>query len=90
MTIKEVAHSLYGLSVAGFFNGEKFTVTRLEKQIRAWMQGGQKRIVMQIALPDGWWYFNVIRFADRPDAYSYYIPETRDDEIGVKKLIGLN
>lgn len=85
MTIKNVAKALHGLSVGGFFNGEKFTVTRLENQIRAWMRG-TNRIVMQIALPDGWWYFTV---TNHNGSYLYNIPETREQEAGVKAILGI-
>lgn len=90
MTIHEVASSLHGLSVGGYFNGERFTVSRLENQIAALFRGtpkGGNRLVFQIALPDGWWYFNVSRFADRPDGYDYYIPETREQEERVKAIL---
>lgn len=84
MTLSETTRSLYDLSVAGFFNGEKFTYPQIHRYIRNLLTNGTpklgNKIVIQIALPDGWWYMSVIRFNNQPDGYSYYIPETREDE----------
>lgn len=86
MTLKQVSNSLYGLSVGGYFNGEAFTKERLYAYLRAMMRGA-KRLVMQIALPDGWWYFSVVKYGDKHDSYSYDIPETRRDELYHKYMI---
>ena len=89
MTIHDTAAQLHRLSVAGYFNGEKFTVKRLADQIAAWFRGTDKRqIVMEIALPDGRWFFTVNRFGDGPDGYDYTIPETREQEARIKGLLG--
>lgn len=83
MTLHETAQSLFGLSVAGYFNGEKFSLKQLENYIKQSFKGTLKlgnRLVMEIALPDGRWLCEVIRYADRNDGWSYEIPETREEE----------
>lgn len=88
MTLKQTSNALYGLSLAGHFNGEHFTKERLYAYLRAMFRGNVKRHVMQIALPDGWWYFSVVKYGNKRDSYSYDIPETRRDELYHKYMIG--
>jgi hypothetical protein len=89
MTIHETADQLHRLSVAGYINGEKFTVKRLENQIAAWFRAsGKRQIVMEIALPDGRWFFTVNRFSDKRDGYDYTIPDDREQEARIKGLLG--
>lgn len=85
MTLHEIAHQLFNLSVAGYFNREKFTETRLRNHIAAQTQGdGQKTIVMEIALPDGWRNFEISRMPQFGKGfYDYNIPETREQEKAV-------
>lgn len=55
MTIHELSNQLYNLSVAGYFNGEKFTRRQLENHIASAFRSALKagnRYVMEIALPD--------------------------------------
>ena len=88
MTIPQVASQLIGLSVGGYINGEKFTVDRLTSQIAAWFSGStNKRIVMEIALPDGRWFFTVNHYAASRDGFDYTIPETREQEAAIRRLI---
>lgn len=88
MTINQVASQLHSLSVAGYFNGERFTKERLANQIAAWFRGTDKHsIVMEIALPDGRWLFTINRYADCADGYDYTIPETRAQEARIKATI---
>ena len=90
MTIQEVSKQLIQLSVAGYINGEKFTADRLTNQIASWFRGSSKsRIVMEIALPDGRWFFSVNRFGNGRDGFDYTIPENREEEAAIKRLIGL-
>ena len=89
MTIKETAKRLFDLAVGGYFNGEKFTVDRLYKSIVSGMKCCETNkiknaYVMQIALPDGWWYCKVTKYGNKADEYDYYIPETRDQEAKLK------
>ena len=89
MTIHDTAAQLHRLSVAGYINGERFTVKRLENQIEAWFRGTDKRqIVMEISLPDGRWFFTVNRFSEKPDGFDYTIPDTREQEALIKGLLG--
>lgn len=77
MNIKELTNQLYELSVGGYFNGEKFTKTRLNTYITNMFKSGQ-RLVMNIALPDGRWYFYIDKYND--NEYDYFIPDTREQE----------
>ncbi len=86
MTIYELVHQLHDLSVAGYFNGEKFTKKRLTTYIQSMFRAGGNSLVMQIALPDGRWFFKITEFA--PGEYDYYIPDTREQEQRIKALIG--
>lgn len=82
MTIKEVTHQLFSLSVGGYFNREKFTETRLRDYITAMTRGeGSKTVVMEIALPDGWWFFEVVRLPKiGKDFFDYFVPDDRGQE----------
>lgn len=85
MTINEVTNQLYDLSVGGYFNGEKFTRIQLHNYLK-WATGISNRWVMQIALPDGWWFMSVSRFNN--GEYGYFIPEDREKEYRLKETIG--
>lgn len=90
MTISQCARQLHGLSVGGYFNGEKFTVDRLTNQIASLFRcDNQKHIVMQIALPDGWWFFTVNHYNESRDGFDWTIPETREQEAKVLSLLGV-
>ena len=85
MTIKETAKRLFGQAIGGYFNGEKFTETRLYNTIVNGMKNCEfnaikNAYVMQIALPDGWWYCKITKYGNKADEYDYYIPETREQE----------
>lgn len=92
MTIHEVSTQLHNLSVAGYFNGEKFTKRQLEHVIaqsfrpEAQLKAGNQ-LVMEIALRDGRWLFTVNKYADSPDSYDYTIPDTREQEAYIKALL---
>ena len=85
MSIREITNQLYDLSVGGYFNGEKFTKTRLNTYITNMFKTGNK-LIMQIALPDGWWFFKINKFAN--GEYDYTIPDTREQEQRIKDIIG--
>lgn len=89
MTIKEVTHQLFNLSVAGYFNGEKFTKSRLEGYIRTMTQGdGSENLVMEIAMPDGRWFFEITRLPKVGKYfYDYFIPQNREQEKILVNLI---
>lgn len=84
MTISQVAHELYKLSVAGYFNGEKYTESRLKNYIANNFRYGnlklKNRFVMEIALPDGRWFFFITKYSDKTDGFDYTIPENREQE----------
>lgn len=85
MTKTEIINQLYDLSVGGYFNGEKFTKTRLNTYITNMFRTGNK-LIMQIALPDGWWFFKINKFDN--NEYNYTIPDTREQEQRIKDIIG--
>ena len=88
MTLHEVCEQLHSLAIGGYFNGEKFTLCRLTQQIRSAFRTPLKagnRYVMQIALPDGWWYCYIIEYAK--GEFDYYIPDTREQEQRVIALL---
>lgn len=88
MTIRYIAHQLHDLSVAGYFNGEKFTSRQLEQYIaNMFRQDAGNQLIMEIALPDGRWLFTVNHFANGPSGYDYTIPDTRDQEARIKALL---
>lgn len=79
MTIRYIASQLHDISVAGYFNGEKFSKAELEHYIRNMLRTSNT-VVMEIALPDGRWFFKVDRYSDTADGYDYIIPDTREQE----------
>lgn len=92
MTIHYLASQLHSLSVGGYFNGERFTVKELEGYISSMFRPGVtlkagNRLVMEIALPDGRWFFFITRFSDKPDGFDYTIPENREEEARIKSLL---
>lgn len=90
MTISQCARQLHDLSVGGYFNGEKFTVDRLTNMIASLFNGSTKKhIVLQIALPDGWWFFTINHYNESRDGFDWTIPETREQEAKVLSLLGV-
>lgn len=88
MTITSITNQLFTLSLGGFFNGEKFTRQQLNHHIANAMRTGDKYI-MEIALPDGKWLFQISRWSDKPDGFDFFIPETREQETHLwKTLLG--
>ena len=84
MTIKEVINQVYGLSINGYFNRERFSKTEFNTLIRTMFKNGNNYIC-EIALPDGWWYMKIMKLQNHE--YDYYIPDTRDQEqIIIKQL----
>ena len=85
MTLNEITKQLFNLSIGGYFNREKFTETRLRNYITAMTRGENLRpVVMEIALPDGWWNFEIHRLPEiGKDFYDYSIPENREQEKAV-------
>ena len=84
MTLRETVNQLFDLSVGGYFNREKRTRRDLYYQLNALFNSttsNQDKVIFEIALPDGWWFFSVSR---RGNEYDYYIPDTRDQETRLK------
>ena len=82
MTLREISSQLHSLSVDGFFNRQKVTVRWLESYISTMLlRAGGDSLVMEIALPDGWWHFTIHKFADGDKiGFDYVIPDTRKQE----------
>lgn len=82
MTINEMTNQLYDLSVAGYFNGEKYSRKEFAEYVKGIFrpETNRTRWFMEISLPDGRWYFQITRFSDSKDGFDYYIPETRTQE----------
>ena len=84
MSIKEITTQLYDLSIAGYFNREKFTKARLETYINTMLRTGDS-LIMEVALPDGWWLCEVQKVNGA--GYDYYIPDTREQETALKRKL---
>lgn len=78
MTKTELVNQIYSLSVAGYFNGEKFTKARLNTYISKLCHNVGDSLIMNIALPDGRWYFKIVHYDQ--GAWDYFIPATRGTE----------
>lgn len=89
MTIQYLSNQLHSLSVGGFFNGEKFTKGELLDYLKGVFRPelNTTRWVMEIALPDGRWFFTITRFSDSSDGFDYFIPDTREQEKSVIALL---
>jgi hypothetical protein len=48
------------------------------------MMKNADKVIMTIALPDGWWYFKITRYQDDVNGYDYYIPDNRKEEQKIK------
>jgi hypothetical protein len=86
MTISAITKQLYDLAVGHYFNGEKFTQNRLQNYITR-MMSNSDRLIMTIALPDGWWYFSINRYSKRIDGLDYTIPDNREQEQRIKEAL---
>ena len=79
MTKGEVLKQVYDLSVGGNFNHEngwsfsKFKTYVAEK----FNSEKRKSIIMEIELPDGWWYLSILKIKD--GLWDYYIPDTMEE-----------
>ena len=92
MTVHDLASQLHNLSVGGYFNGEKFSTKQLENYISNMFRAGTSlkggnRLVMEIALADGRWFFTINRYSQKPDGFDYEIPENRDQEAKILAII---
>lgn len=78
MTKLELTSQLMNLAVAGYFNSEKFSKSRLNNYIGKMCRNVGDKLFMEISLPDGRWLFKITHYADRE--WDYYIPDTREQE----------
>lgn len=79
MTLRTISDQLFSLSLGGYFNGEKFSRQELTHYIANMFRTGT-RLIGEICLPDGRWFFKITKYADTPDGYDYFIPTTREQE----------
>lgn len=79
MTKGEVLKQVYDLSVGGNFNHETGWSFSKFKSYVAEKFNSEKRqsIIMEIELPDGWWYLSILKIKD--GLWDYYIPDTREE-----------
>ena len=89
MTLHNIASQLLSLSVDKKINGVKFSAKRLETVLGMWLRpealpSGKNKVVAEIHLPDGFWFFYIVRLND--GEFDYYIPDTREQE---KRVIAL-
>ena len=92
MTIHNLVNQLFDLSVAGHFNGERFTRAQLESHIRNAFRCEDSlkiphKYVMEIALCDGRWLFTINHYNDAADGFDYTIPDNRDQEQVLRDLL---
>lgn len=59
-------------------SAEKFTKERLTNYIGKMCRNVGDKLYIQIALPDGEWFFKIVHYAD--GEWDYYIPDTRVEE----------
>lgn len=94
MTIREVSTQIINLT-SGNLNGEHFSKTRLENQIKALLRDSEHNaipysMVMEGMFNDGEWLFTVSRIEFKNEVfYDYWIPETREQETQLASRIGL-
>ena len=88
MTLNEVTNSVYNLSVAGYFNGEKHSREWLHNYIKTFTRSIGKSYIFEISMPDGRWFMSVVQYA--AGEYDYYIPDTRDQERLLKQKLIAN
>ena len=90
MTIYDITQQLHSISLAGYFNCEKRSVEWLRTYIQSMFRAGGDSLIMEIAMPDGRWLFEVHRWTERGGAqYDYYLPETREQEDRLYKKLGI-
>lgn len=84
MTLHNLTTKLYSLSVAGYFNGEKFSINEFARFVHHWMDRTDK-LFLTIALPDGEWLMFISKLSD--GGYDFTIPETRHQEQRLKEAL---
>jgi hypothetical protein len=85
MTLNEIATQLHEFSVGGYFNHQKYTKEDLRRYLKLMLRGDKPDpLVMEIALPNGWWYFQINKRNPERDGFDYTIPETREQEAEIK------
>ena len=79
MTKGEMLKQIYNLSVGGNFNHEKgWSFYKFKSYVSGKFNSEkQNSILMEIELPDGWWYLSIQKVKD--GLWDYYIPDTRED-----------
>lgn len=79
MTKGEVLKQVYDLSVHGNFNHEeKWSFSQFKKYVTEKFNNEKRNsIIMEIELPDGWWFFMIEKL--QRGMWDYYIPDTREE-----------
>lgn len=86
MTKSEVLKQVYDLSVNGNFNHEEhWPFSKFKSYVTEKINSKKsKHVVMEIELPDGWWYLRISQLKE--GIWDYYIPDTREQN---DELVGL-
>lgn len=89
MTLNEIAKQLESLTIDNFFNREKMPRHWIGNQLNThFVRGKSNRpFVVEVALPDGWWFVKVYKVPNVPNCYDYYIPETREENEALWKSL---
>ena len=89
MTLTTAINSVFSLSVAGYFNGEKFAKSEFSSYVAGMFRNADRLAVsgtlfLEIALPDGRWLMTINKV---PGGYDYYIPDNREQEVRLYNLL---
>ena len=92
MTLRQVADSLYEMTIAGYVNDTKYSRSGFCSALEEWMLFPESlkiknRLVLQLSLPDGRWMATVNKFSDSADGYDYTIPADREEEAALLQLL---
>lgn len=89
MTKNEVLKQVYGLAVDGNFNHEGgWSFAKFRSYVEESfnnvhpVEGFMNTILMEIKLPDGWWFLSIMKLSN--SMWDYYIPDTKEENGRIK------
>ena len=82
MTKSYTFKQIYDLSVNGNINHRKFSFLKFKNFCNEYFEDPKHNsIVIDILLPDGWWYCAIMRMKNNNETiWDYYIPDTREQQ----------
>mgnify|MGYP000034103481 CR=1 FL=1 len=82
MTKSEVYKQLYDLSVHGRFNHQKWPFLKFKDYCNEKFKDDKRQsIIVEILLPDGWWYCAISHFKIKNEViWDYHIPDTKEEQ----------